>query len=92
MLRDDARDLIKLQFLFQKMLWSMVGLKVDVDVGALNVWQILELDLQLFSDVVGMLQAGFRVHDDVDLDNETRAAVVGSNSINGGDLGGMRHG
>lgn len=53
-------------------------LVVDVDKGALDVCQALELALQRLADVVGVSQRDVRVHDDVDFDVEVLAGVIGA--------------
>ncbi|OSS48738.1 hypothetical protein B5807_06873 [Epicoccum nigrum] len=70
----------------------MIRLVIDVHIGALHIRQALELDLQLLRDVVGGAQAGVGVHDDVDLDDEAGARVVGAHRVDLADGGGVGHG
>lgn len=57
---------------------AVVVLVVNVDKSALDVGQALELALQRLADIMRIAQADLRVHDDVDLDVETLAGVVGA--------------
>lgn len=59
----------------------MARLIVDVHVSALNGRQLLELDLEILSDVVGNFEALVAVNDNVDLGNDARAAVVGADGV-----------
>lgn len=73
------------------MLGLVRGLVVDVDVGALDVGEVLELELELLGDVVGGAQGGLGVHDDVDLGDEARARVVDADGVDAEDgLGRVR--
>lgn len=76
---------------FQAVLGLVAGLVVDVHVGALDVGQALELDLQGLGDVVGIAQGLLRGHDDVDFDDDARPAVVGANGVDGQDVRRVRH-
>lgn len=67
------------------MLGLVRGLVVDVDVGALNVGQVLELELELLGDVVGGAQGGVGVHDDVDLGDEAGAGMVAPHRVDAAD-------
>lgn len=79
------------QFLLQEMLRLMARLEINVHVRALHVRQAFKLNLQVLGDVVGGAQRLGRVHDDVNLDDDARARVVGADGVEGEDLGGVRH-
>ena len=76
---------------FEAVLGFVAGFVVDVDIGALDVGQALELDLEGLGDVVGIAQRLVRGHDDVDFDDDARPAVVSANGVEGEDLGGVGH-
>lgn len=59
----------------------VVKVVVDVDKGALDVGQALELALQGLAHVVGDLEGLGLVHDDVDLGVELVARVVGAHRV-----------
>ena len=73
------------------MLRLMGGLKVDMHIRPLDIRQRLELHLQLLGDIVSGTERLVGVHDDVDLDEETRAGGVGADGVDGGDHWGVGH-
>lgn len=73
------------------MLWLMRRLEIDMHIRALHIRQALELRLQFLGDVVRGAQGLGGVHDDVDFDDDARAAVVGAHGVDACDHGGVRH-
>jgi hypothetical protein len=63
-----------------------------VDKGPLDARQLLEFDLQVFSNVVGHLETLVPIDDDVHFGHDTRAAVIGSDSVDALNEGRVRHG
>jgi hypothetical protein len=65
---------------------------VNVDKGPLDARQLLELDLQVFSNVVRHLETLVPINDDIDFGHDARAAVVGPDSVDALNEGRVRHG
>lgn len=73
------------------MLWFVGGLIVDMHIGTFNVWQRFEFDLQLLGNIVCRHQSRGRVHDNINLDQQTRTRCISTNSVDGIDHGGVGH-
>ena len=69
----------------------MIRLVIDMDIGALDIWQALKLDLQFLGYVVGSAERGIWVHDDVYFDDEAGPAVVCADGVDLEYVWGVRH-
>lgn len=69
----------------------MRRLEVNMHICPFHIGQALELRLEFLGDVVRGAQGLVGVHDDVDFDDDARAAVVGADGVDAGDHGGVGH-
>ncbi len=74
------------------MLRLMARLEINMHIRPFHIRQALELHLQILGHIVGGAQRLGGVHDDVDLDDDAGAGMVGAHGVEGEDLGRVRHG
>ena len=70
----------------------MISLIIDMDICPLHIGQALKLNLEFLGDIVGSAEGVVGVHDDVYFDDEAGAGVVGADSVDLEDVGGVCHG
>lgn len=73
------------------MLRPVIRLIINMYIRPLDVRQTFELDLQLFGDVVRSPQTRLWVHDNIDLDDETRTRMICAYGVDLADGWGVCH-
>lgn len=73
------------------MLRLMARLEINMHIRPLDIRQTLQLELELFGDVVRGAKGFIGVHDNVDFDNDARAGVVGADGVKAEDHGRVCH-